>query len=427
MKRIVLLIIGIVLLFSCNDDDKIVFDADPSELEISFQPFPGGAKMNYKFPKDLSIYAIQAEYLDCNNKLAKVRGTYLDNNILLEGFVEAQENIEVKISLLDFNEIASKTITRTFAVGQSPASSIFNNIEVTSHWGGFRITYNGPENSRGFINAAYVGNNIMTGQLDTIVVKTSEILPDNNNIYFSEITDPEIKELTVVVWSEDSKGNKVKRKVYENIPIAFAEIMDCSETELIEGTSEEVDYKKLSYKYLFDGDTQGLGCFRDQYGRPCMFSSEMESVPGEWVFDLKEEKILSYIRLFTPQFHSNTSELHNVLKYYEYMFPNNLEVYASSDNENWDKLSSFYEAPSLAEDARWTWPAMSSRDYIYQVEEELINSPQNYIQLDFDVVEKKYRYIKLNIIETFSGYRQGNFEQGEGRFILQELEVYIKK
>lgn len=425
MKKLFLFLMTAVIFFSCNDDDKIIFSADPADVEISFEAYPGGARMHYVLPNDSDIYGICAKYKDCNGKQLCVTGSYLNNCIKLSGFIDEGTEIPVEISLVNHANNYSKSIIKTFSVLKAPGNSIFDDIKVYSHWGGFHVKYDGPEETEGFIHIGYLGKNIVTGLEDTIVIESKPIESGEHDIYFTGIEDPELTESTVIIWTEDFKGRRVKKQIFENIPIAFAELMDCREVGFEGSSLEDYEYVMTGYKYLFDGDKRGISAFKDASGRPYAFFSEIGAVPGEWIIDLKEPKNLSYLRIYEALFHDETHAVWDYFPNTEFMAPNNFKVYASADKENWDELSSFYEAPSLPEDQRWN-RAMSERVF-KSTEEEILSYDPCFVQLDFDVTEKKYQYIKLEVIETFSGIRGGVQTDGKGQLTLQELEIYVKK
>lgn len=64
MKKIFLFILTTVLFFCCQDDEKIIFNADISEVEFSSSPFNGGVTLYYKLPQKTDIFFVMAKYLN---------------------------------------------------------------------------------------------------------------------------------------------------------------------------------------------------------------------------------------------------------------------------------------------------------------------------------------------------------------------------
>lgn len=439
------------MLFSCKDDDVITFNADPSDVQISFVPFPGGAYMNYVLPEDSDICYIQATYNDCYGKEITVRGSYTSDQITLIGFIKSEENVPVNISLMDHGNNISESVVKYFSTHASASYSLFDDVEVSSYWGGFHVKYNVPENSDGFINIGYVGVNPNTQKLDTLLLETIPLIGGEDDFYYTDITDPEVNSSMVVLWTEDFRGNKVKKKIFEKIPIAFAEAMDCSNVGF-DGSSVEDPYWKTGWKYLFDGDRKGHQAFKetlDPLIRYC-FVSAKDKVPGFWTIDLKESKNLAYVRIYS-HINSDTgvdpmcenSEVSPFMqdvnnpgpeyrKGFELMLPNHIKVYGSNDAtaslEQWDELGEFYESQATSESDRWTYPAIDpEKAYKYSEEDLFVAEDDNYMQINFDVTDNTYRYIRLEVIETFNAIRYSKEKSGEGQFYMQEFEVYTKK
>ena len=212
MKKYFLIISIVSILFSCNDDEKIIFDVDLSDLEVTFEPYEGGAYMNYILPANPDIYGIQAKYKDFKGKEIVIKGTHNNNKLELFGFNEAQDEVKVEIALIDRDGKLSKTLDRNFSTLNSGAVTVFDKLEVSSHWNGFRVSY--PEFSgrhEGVMNIYYVGKNPNTNEIDSLLVSSLRFIENGYTFKYSGIEDETLKDLTIVIKTEDSRGQYSKK------------------------------------------------------------------------------------------------------------------------------------------------------------------------------------------------------------------------
>ena len=426
MRRILIFILTIALL-SCKKDDIGVFNADPADVIITFESFAGGAYMNYELPNNSDIYAIQAKYNNHSGQQVTVKGTYLSNQVSLFGFVNEESEVPVEIRLIDLNDNYSKSITKYFSTEKCAANSFFDNLEVSKYWNGFKIKYTGPEKSDGFFHIGHVAMNPTTNELDTLLIETLPIVRREQTHLYSDLADPETNKTTVVIWTEDFKGNKVRREVFKDIPAAIAEKMN-TENVSFTGSSREDATLKVGWQYLFDGDTKGTRAYEASNGNDYFFMSKTDAVPGYWTIDLKESKNLAFLKFYSPL---NTDR---PLQFQTYPWwgalPSHIKVYGSNDNnlpiEEWVELGEKYQPASIPEQDMWVWRSLDVTEK-YESLEDLQNAEPNFTQVNFNVTEDNYRYIRLQILETFVIMRYGSEVWSGNRFMLQELEVFVSK
>lgn len=444
MKKLFTFLLTIVIFFSCKEDEEIIFDADPSDVEITFEPFEGGAYMNYILPNNSEIYAIKAEYTDFTGKDIVLKGTCYSNRIKIFGFTEAEDQIPIKISLLDKDNNVSKSIIEYFNTKIHGSVEIFDGIKVKSNWDGFKIDYSTEKESNGFINIGYIGISPKTHKLSTLLVKSEPISKGNNVLSCSSIFDEKIEKVDVVVWTEDFRGNDVKKKIYKDIPVSRAEQFNCENVDFI-GDSDENEKYHTSWKYLFDGDKKGLKALElDGFWEYC-FKSNKKCV-GEgydpeksvWTVDLKEAKELAYIRLYahSPIFYAysqHSSVLTSLRKDSKYMCPNHVKVYGTNDKttplEECDLLGEFYQSPTIDDYKKWNYYSFSKNNQFTVEDMDRVKSLNDaYAQINFEPTDKKHRYIKIKVIETFYDVSQsGYIKKGKGDIYMEELEVFTKK
>lgn len=432
MKKFLILFVFWSIFLSCEDNDKISFGEDVSELELTFEAIPGGAIMKYKFPENSTANFIEAKYKDFKGNVFTVLGTHLDNSITMNGFIEAEDNVQVKISLLDSQGNRSKSATYNFSTKRSAASAIFDELKVESYWNGFKLSYSPTELSDGFIHVAYLGENALTDGLDTILLKSYTIDRNGGNYYFSgaKTTD---NTSTAVVWTEDFRGNIVKKKVFKDIE-TYATKMLPQENLTLTGnyiSSVENDYNKFGWKYLFDGDKNGARSLREGtiYSTYYMqehftFISDANGVDYDgWIVDLGTENVISNVRIYAQLSLALTPVWNYLYQYFGDKLPCEVKVYASNDMVNWEEKAEYYQHPETPKAERWCYAAVN-KGKAYDNHKDLEAADPCYLDLNFDVEETKYRYIKVQVLDV---YEQSSGRNNERRVTFNELEVYVKK
>lgn len=430
MKRLFLFLIIICAIFSCQNEDDIYFDASFDGVELTFEPITGGAIMKYKLPAKSDIYAVQATYKDYKGEEMTVKGTYLSNEIILSGFIDDEASVPVKITLVDNKGNASKSIDRSFSTSKSAAKAFFDDLEVKPYWSGFFVKYKAPEITDGFVHIAYIGTNYMTKELDTLLIKTFPIESGEIVKRFPDICNRETQTTTVVVWTEDFRGNIVEKKIYNDIPAAMDELIDPSNFDF-NGSSVERPEWKIGWKYLFDGDTKGETMVHNGANSVCYsFISNPYAVPGFFSIDLQEERELSRFKLYAAL--NNDIEWH-----WDYwgnvpgaLLPNHVKVYASNDPyqpiEEWDYMGEYFESVNTPEQDRWMYPMIDPAKVFKKVS-DIEKEDAAFMQINFDITGKKYRYLRFEVLEVYQGEYWGYFKANEDlKVSFHEVEVYGK-
>lgn len=436
MKKYFLILIIACLFASCSSDEKALFDVDLDELVVSFVPFEGGAYLNYTLPADANIYGIQAKYKDYKGKELLVKGTHSNSQIELFGFNQAETSIPVEISLIDLEGNASETVTRTFSTLSSAAYSVMDQLEVNPHWNGFRVTYPAFEGrAEGILNIYYLGINPKTNQEDSLLISSLPFVEDGYVVKYTDLDDSSIEQVTVVVKTEDSRGNFIRTKVFENVEVAHAGQFPSANIGFT-GSSVENESKKQGSKYLFDGDVRGEQCLANgnslkDYAYKSETGAEFDS-RNVLTLDLQNEHEIAWIRIYSHLSAKIPNALYagnytTMMLDYQFFYPNHVTLYGTNDanapEEEWDELSTFYEAATLERKSRWTAPAFDDQTYFTVAELDLFRATApNYLQLNCDITGLSYRYLKVKINETYYSGTVGR----TGVFGMEELEVYVK-
>lgn len=439
MKNYILIIAMAILLFSCAKEENAIFELDLSNLVVSFEPYEGGAYMNYTLPANTDIYGIQVKYKDFKGKEMLVKGTHTSNKLDLFGFNDAADEIPVEITLINQDGEVSETIERTFSTLPSVAVSIYDELEVSTHWNGFRVSYPALEGrAQGYINIYYVGINPETNLIDSLLVSSQPFNPNGFTFRYTDITADSIQNVTVVVKTEDARWNAVGKEVFEKVPISRAGMFPSGNIGF-SGSSVENETKKTGWKYLFDGDVKGVQCLETgDLTKSFSYKSEKEAeYNGNNVItlDLQDDNEIAWIRIYSilsAKIPNSFGQYFHMKLEYQFYYPNHVTLYGAHDKNapesEWDELSYFYESATLERESKWTWPAYDSEDFYTVDELELFKAADpNYIQLDCDISGIGYRYLKVKINETFY-YKTADYQIGTtGEYGMEELEVYVKK
>lgn len=442
MKKILIFLFITISLFACTNDEEVTINVDPSDVQISFEAFEGGAYLNYQLPNNSDIYYIVVRYKDFKGKEIVKKSTYFENQIKLLGFCDEMKDVSIEIYFSDKQGNISKSFTKTFNTKVSSTVSVFNSVVVKTYWNGFRVNFEVPERGDGFVNIGYVGMNIKTKEIDTLLVQTRPMYPGEHKISYTNIEDTELKDVDVVVWTEDFRCNDVKKQVYPKIPISRAEMFDCTNVDFY-GESMESESNHTGWKYLFDQDKKGINAITNADPKGYRFICPKKCVKNEtspeksvWTVDLKEEKCLAMAKVFAhapvrvPNSHGWGWSFIREGSFYN--LPNHIKFYGTNDKdapvEECDELGEFYQDPLLDKSQTWIYPAINTSN-VFTIEDmdKILQMDDTKIQVNFDPSDKKYRYLKFKVFETFYVIRSsGAIKDGLGQFYIEELEIYTK-
>ncbi|MFV0289845.1 MAG: DUF4959 domain-containing protein [Mangrovibacterium sp.] len=450
MRNKILYLLAFVLFFSCKEDESNYFDVDMTDLQVSFEPIPGGAYLNYKLPANTDVYAIQAKYKDLNGKDMLIKGTYSATQMKLFGFNAAQSSVPVEISLIDKNENVSDVLNKTFSTLPSAAVAVFDVLEVKSGWNGFRISYPGlGSETEGVLNIFTVGIDPKTQKLDTILLDTTPLQSTDFVYNYTDAADT-VNSCVVVLRADDYRGNIAKREVYEATPVRATQIPQAN-LDLIQGSSWEIeDPNYAGEKYLFDGDKIGWQNLQNSKGTNVLYyaflsvkddqcvtatnAADPESTKNVWTFDLSAEEEVASVRVYSSLYAripGNTGAglfpMNQTARWY---LPNNIEIYGTNNPNatiaECDTLGSYSEYQSLSEEYKWIYPAVyNDYGYAFSDLDKFKQLDPNYLEIAFEVTGNKYRYIKIKVFELFE-YSINSTEYVPSQLFMQEFEVYKK-
>lgn len=440
MRNTILILLLIFGLFACNDGENI-FSVEVPKDGFHFKAVPGGAIMYYKLPDDSDIFAMNVRYTNAQGKEVLKVGSYVGDSLLVDGFNEARQNVPARITFVNNRNEESNPIELSFNTQESAPYAFFNDVQVSSSWGGFQVMYNTSDVVTGMVHVFYLGTNPLTQQEDTILLKSFPINKGGDTLQFA-LQQERLKN-TVIIRTDDFRGYRVRQETWKDVEAFSSENWPVTAESFDDGgLSLERNDGKTGVKYLFDGERKGLGRLQYVMQDPENNKDECHTyVAGPNAFgkpiiiDLKEEKIPAYIRIYSMQsvlgsFNYSTGALYAVWSgVYGDKLPCDITVYAGNDKDpnadSWVKMGGFYEAPSLTAADRWTYPCDV---YMKKAknEQELEAADELYADVMFIATPEKYRYIKMVVNDTFDPPTSRNTNPNN-YFTLHELEVYVKK
>lgn len=442
MKKILFILLISPMVFGCKEEIDSFNVTIPSE-NISFRAIAGGAVMYYKLPADKEVNAINVHYEDVFGDELLCSGSYSCDSVTLYGFNEARQGVRALVTLSDRNNLESPPTEVFFDTEDSAPVAFFDNVEVSSGWDGFIIKYSAPKDARGIAHVFYVGENPLTNEPDTILVKSFPIMTGSETIIVHQQQQKSVND--IVIRTEDFRGYFVKQKIWQNINALESVMLEypAFDFEDPEKLSIEDDDWCLGYKYLFDGNTKGF--WMPPMNELNYYAAGPHCLDRDlFIIDLREAKKVAAIRFYTtlaiarelprdPQlFFPYDNVFRGFWSIYD-MTPCNLTIYGSNDKNSWIEIGSFEDGARSSYSSRWcnrtygTYGYDSSigeSDFIYYYEIYQAEDPC-YLEVSVPPLEP-FRYVKVVFHELYDN-EDGPSDNIRKYTCLQELEIYIEK
>ena len=453
MRNIIFIFFILGFLACSNENNEGIIAKLPDEA-FSFKPIAGGAIMHYTLPDDPSIVGIYVRYKDAYGNDILRSGSNLCDSLKLIGFNESQQDIPAQVSFYYNNDQESQPFDIAFSTRDSGPVSFLKNLEVTSNWGGFSLTYDTPEETSGMAHVFYLGTNPQTNKPDTILINSFLLQETNGQESTNFKVQQDIEDLTVIVRTEDFRGYIVNEKTWPSVRCLHSTKMSKENfTFYCDNAIEDPD-DKLGIQYLFDGDTKGLICW--EYGNKgtcCSFLAGPDAA-GEnahpMYFDLKTNRILASLRIYNllknsagPTWLKGGSKSLLCFQYNENELPREVTLYARKDDgttpasyeeinslEGWEEVGTFKQDKYLYSEDRWCatcWGTLGKKEY--RSKEELEIAKEEFLEISIPLTgqEEGYRYLKMVINDVFNLYMDPGssiYENYNNYVQFHELEIY---
>ncbi len=439
MKKL-LLILTVLMLFSCKDEESGSFIVDVDQFTYTFTPFQGGAYMDYQLPKQSDIYAVEVTYLNEKNERVIKRGTYVAHRLVLDGFNKAQDEVQAEISLINFDEKRSEVILEQFSSYTSIPQYITDSIQVFSGWEGYEVFVPKVElENAGKLQIMSVERNPLTGEVDTLTQMYYPLSAERDTFLIVQPKYPIGSATTVVIRSIDQLNNVVNTNRFYDVEAAITGKHPLELADYTGPSTEAVDkhayWQEIGPQYLFDGDIQGLqnfesGVLNNRY----TFATNVKALQTDSVFtfDLREKKEVASLRMYVgaPGFlYNQSNQLHLIRGDFALHYPKEATLYgapsADAPLSECVKLAYFIETEIWHSPNSWVYHS-SSRNSPYAIKdrtdiEGFKQIPPFYASLNCRKTGDMYRYVKLVVNDTFIG------DNGAGIITLEEIEIYVKK
>lgn len=252
LKNLMYLFVVSFLITACKEEEG------PSPYEnnqvppdpisnVQIENLKGKVRLTYTLPSNEDLLYVQANYLLENGMPMEVKSSYYNNNMLLEGFTGLQE-VEVQLFAVNRSEVASIPVFITVQPDLAPIYDVFDSLEVTPDFGGFRVRATNPEEE----------------SLAILILETNElnqIEETPNSIYTSVIDieravrgyNPVLQEFGFTV--RDRWNNLTDTLYVELTPIFEAAIPKSGYNPYILD-NDQPGYPENTVDNLWDGDTK---------------------------------------------------------------------------------------------------------------------------------------------------------------------------
>ncbi|WP_170147990.1 DUF5000 domain-containing lipoprotein [Marinoscillum furvescens] len=300
MKNLSYIILCVGLVFSsCAEEDTRGINRSDSEAPSPISnPVvtnrPGGAKIEYKIPKDDDLLYVQAQYELASGEIEVRKSSIFKNYVIVEGLREAETSKEVKLQAVDRSGNMSEPVTVDISPETAPIDILFETIELLGDFGGVRMNYD---------NSNLLNAEIQLHVRDSV----SGLMTYNQSVFISndqfdfhvfrpfESTDSmEVGVQIIDRWDNvtELKTAMVKPLKEEQIPLSsYADIV-------LEG--DQIAAFTWELFYLYDASVGGKGYHTGQ-SEPGHIVPPYVEPYHMFTLDLKKPRVLSRFKFWQRQ------------------------------------------------------------------------------------------------------------------------------
>lgn len=435
-----------LMLSACKDEENAFQPSIGSEA-FTFKPVAGGSIMHYKLPADKDIAGLNIRYKNFCGKEILRSSSALNDSLSLIGFNEANENVNAEIRLVKRNGEESAPIAVSFSTKDSAPWAFFDKVEVKSGWNGFSITTDNAENATGMAHVFYLGTDPLSGQPDTILIKTFNLEEGKDTMMFN--LKQKREENTIVIRTEDFNGYMVREQTYPNIASYNTQRLDKNSFDFYCEKSIENEEGLMGAKYLFDGEKKGGNYFIDSdqnHYRTFVAGPNATGVP--MYIDMHKNHLTAQLSLYAwvnlwRYMGRSTDPFYYIWKsHYDDKLPCDIDVFGAKDDEvgasNWDhktwvKLGSYKQDPSIDASSRWCYNCYDANYYNLTTKEQVQKADSIPLNIVFpaDGQGEGYRYLKIVVNETYNSvvdfFNSARYQNIDKYVTFDELELFTKE
>jgi len=367
-----------VTLSGCKEDESLPLENNTTPpgvvTNIKVKNGPGNAILTYTSPTDKDLLYVKAIYTLANGKEMEVKSSYYNNSLTLEGFGDTDSH-EVKVYAVNRSEVASTAVSVSVKPLENPIWAVYRSLKAIPDFGGLKFT---------------ASNATKTDLSIEIMVETKgKYVPTSKNIYTAAVA------INQSVRGLDTVAQKFAITIRDRW-LNYTDTLYSTLKPLYETTIPKSGYKAVflpsdvgqaytstALAFMWDGDTMTW---------PRVSLTNTTILTPQWVtFDLGKPAVLSRIVIWGYPEYQNAGRM--------YYFGGNLKEFEvwGSDNPpsdgsftNWVKLGTF----DTIKPSGSAYNVQTSEDYNYA------NAGINYT---FDVIARKFRYIRIKSLKNWQG------------------------
>jgi len=373
-----LLFVATVTLSRCKEDESVPLENNTTPpgvvTNIMVKNGPGSATLTYTSPTDKDLLYVKANYTLANGTLMEVKSSYYSNSLTLEGFGDT-DNHEVKVYAVNRSEVASAAVSVSVKPLENPIWGVYRSLRAIADFGGLKFT------------AANTTKADLS--IEIMVESKGKYVPTSKNIYTAAAAiNQSVRGLDTVsqkfaITIRDRWLNYTDTLYSTLKPLYETTIPKSGYRAVVLPTDVGQAYSSTTLANMWDGDSMTW---------PKVSITVTSVLTPQWVtFDLGKPAFLSRIVIWGYPEYQNAGRM--------YYFGGNLkefEVWGSdsppSDGSftNWVKLGTF----DTIKPSGSGYNVQTSEDYNYA------NAGINYT---FDVIAKKFRYIRIKSLKNWQG------------------------
>ncbi|MDR1370386.1 MAG: DUF4959 domain-containing protein [Dysgonamonadaceae bacterium] len=142
------IIAGFLFIFSCREEELGSITKDsriPATVSnVSIERLPGAVKLTYDLPKDDALSYIKAECV-MNGVLREVKSSVYQNTLTVQGFPDTLL-YEVKLYSVNRSELVNpEPVTVNVKPSNPPFQNVFKNLELVTDFGGATVSFENPD------------------------------------------------------------------------------------------------------------------------------------------------------------------------------------------------------------------------------------------------------------------------------------------
>ena len=375
-KILSILLISVVILFGCKDDEN-QDSIPPGSLTIeNITPTNGGGIISYQLPNDSDILFVRAEYTNSLGvDVYRVSSSH-NNSIEIDG-LNQNTAVTVRLFVVDENENISQPVEVEFIPLPSFIFLVQESITITPDLGGVKLEWENVAEK-----TVYVHLHIVSGSDEEIRILSSNSLTEN--IFVRGLESVEMTFLTKV---EDFDGNITDLEEKATLTPLFEEMIDKSTWTLMSQLSVNGNAWEGETTAFWDdvvdtaetnSDNSYFIIWRDQNGGTLNW-------PLDIVINLNKNVRVHRFKVWQRAFWYNGPT--GVPYYYQEENMRSFDLYASNNTIDWTLLGQFDIGDPSDESGN--------------IPQDFIDAAANGHDFDLEGVSEKFRYLKFSITSNY--------------------------